>query len=115
MKRWTLQDVNDYLCRYCDDEAWLHFRDILFNIMNLGVIKFVSMRGDADTCNLEYKLIKVEIERDGKFRGSKEINQELLEIFRPIIANKNVIAMRLCYDFGYYECEENIPCDKILN
>jgi hypothetical protein len=116
MMYWTINDVENFLHK-CDDDAWLDFVDIEFNIMRLGVIKYVTFEEDLvnDVIKVEFHLVKIETFIDGKFRGSENINTEVLEKFKCILANKNIYSIRLCYDYKYYEDNEDITWDKIIN
>ena len=116
MKYLTINDVENFLHK-CDDDTWLEFGAIDFNIMRLGVIKYVTFDEDLDNdvIKAEFRLVKIETFNDDKFRGSENINKEVLEIFKSILANKNVYSMRLCYDYKYYEDNEDITWDKMMN
>lgn len=114
MKCLTINDVENFL-RKCDDDTWLKF--YYMDVLHLGVIKYVTVDEDEENDMFSFgcHIIKVELYKDGKFRGSIDINKEILEIFKSILANDNVYSMRLCYDYEYYENCENIPWDKIMN
>lgn len=116
MKYLTINDVENFL-RKCDDDAWLDFGAINFNIMRLGVIKYVTFEEDLvnDVIKAEFRLVKIETFIDDKFRGSENINKEVWEKFKCILANKNVYSMRLCYDYKFYEDNKDITWDKIMN
>lgn len=111
----TINDVENFLQK-CDDDTWLEFRAIDFTT-RLGVIKFVTFNEDLvnNLINVEFRFVKIETFRDGKFRGSENINKEVLEIFKSILANKNVYSMRLCYDYKFYEDNKDITWDKMMN
>lgn len=111
----TINDVENFLQK-CDDDTWLEFRAIDFST-RLGVIKFVTFNEDLvnNLINVEFRLVKIETFRDDKFRGSENINKEVLEIFKSILANKNVYSMRLCYDYKFYEDNKDITWDKMIN
>lgn len=110
----TINDVKNFF-RKCDDDTWLKF--YYMDVLRLGVVKFVTVDEDEDNdmFRFEFRLVKVELRKDGKFRGYKDINKEFLEIFKSILANKNVYSMRLCYDYEFYENSENITWDKVIN
>jgi hypothetical protein len=110
----TINDVEDFL-HDCDDDAWLKFGAIDF--MRLAVIKYVFFEEDLekDVIKVEFRLVKIETFIDDKFRGSENINKEVLEKFKCILANKNVYSMRLCYDYKFYEDGKDITWDKIMN
>lgn len=111
----TINDVENFLQK-CDDDTWLEFRAIDFTT-RLGVIKYVTFDEDLDNdvIKVEFRLVNIETFIDDKFRGSENINKEVLEKFKCILKNKNVYSIRLCYDYKYYEDNEDITWDKIIN
>lgn len=112
MKYLTINDVKNFF-RKCNDDTWLKF--YYMDVLRLGVVKYVTVDEDNDMFKFGFRLVKVELRKDGKFRGYRDINKEFLEGFKSILATKNVYSMRLCYDYEFYENSENITWDKVIN